>query len=102
MGSASSMQQRREEALSGLARAFFYAGARTLIVSHWPVDSDAAVRLSTNTFKALEQNEDIGPSKALQHAILEILDDPLSTERELIPMALMTDLLLPIPASLLM
>src|SRR5262249_51552312 len=26
-----------EEALSGLARAFFYAGARTLMVSHWPV-----------------------------------------------------------------
>jgi CHAT domain-containing protein len=23
------------EALSGLARAFFYAGARTLLVSHW-------------------------------------------------------------------
>ena len=26
------------EALSGLARAFFYAGARSLIVSHWPVN----------------------------------------------------------------
>ena len=25
------------EALSGLARAFFYAGARALLVSHWPV-----------------------------------------------------------------
>ena len=28
------------EALSGLARAFFYAGARSLIVSHWEVDSN--------------------------------------------------------------
>jgi CHAT domain-containing protein len=28
------------EALSGLARAFFYAGARALLVSHWYVDSD--------------------------------------------------------------
>ncbi len=26
------------EALSGLARAFFYAGARALLVSHWAVD----------------------------------------------------------------
>ena len=41
------------EALSGLARAFFYAGARALLVSHWSVDferRDAAhhhdVRLS--------------------------------------------------------
>jgi CHAT domain-containing protein len=28
------------EALSGLARAFFYAGARSVLVSHWEVDSD--------------------------------------------------------------
>jgi CHAT domain-containing protein len=28
------------EALSGLARAFFYAGARSLLVSHWAVYSD--------------------------------------------------------------
>ena len=27
------------EALSGLARAFFYAGARALLVSHWAVES---------------------------------------------------------------
>jgi CHAT domain len=30
------------EALSGLARAFVYAGARALLVSHWSVDSKAA------------------------------------------------------------
>jgi hypothetical protein len=29
------------EALSGLARAFFYAGARAMLVSHWSVDSAA-------------------------------------------------------------
>jgi CHAT domain-containing protein len=32
------------QALSGLARAFFYAGARALLVSHWSVDSQAATR----------------------------------------------------------
>jgi CHAT domain-containing protein len=31
------------EALSGLARAFFYAGARSLIVSHWDVLDEATV-----------------------------------------------------------
>ncbi len=36
------------EALSGLARAFFYAGARSLLVSHWYVDSIAAVKLTTD------------------------------------------------------
>jgi hypothetical protein len=34
------------EPLSGMARAFFYAGARALLVSHWEVGSDAAVKLS--------------------------------------------------------
>jgi CHAT domain-containing protein len=33
------------EALSGLARAFFYAGARALLVLHWRIDSKAATRL---------------------------------------------------------
>jgi CHAT domain-containing protein len=43
------------EALSGLARAFFYAGARALLVSHWAVDSDAATRLTTTTFDILPE-----------------------------------------------
>ena len=38
------------EGFSGLARAFFYAGARTLLVSHWSVYSTAAVALTTGTF----------------------------------------------------
>ena len=38
------------EALSGLARAFFYAKARALMVSHWPVNSAAAVKLTTKAF----------------------------------------------------
>ena len=33
--------------MSGLAKAFFYAGSRALLVSHWPVVSDAAVALTT-------------------------------------------------------
>ena len=41
------------EALSGLARAFFYAKARALLVSHWAVISDAAVKLTTGTFDEL-------------------------------------------------
>jgi CHAT domain-containing protein len=35
------------DALSGLARAFIYAQARALLVSHWAVYSDATVKLIT-------------------------------------------------------
>ena len=38
--------------LSGLAKAFFYAGSRALLVSHWPVVSDAAVTLTTRMLSA--------------------------------------------------
>jgi hypothetical protein len=42
------------EALSGLARAFFNAGARALLLSHWRIDSKAATRLATSTFDIMK------------------------------------------------
>jgi CHAT domain-containing protein len=56
-------------ALSGLARAFFYAGARALLVSHWQVNSDAAVKLTMGAFAALQANPQIGRAGALQQAM---------------------------------
>jgi CHAT domain-containing protein/tetratricopeptide (TPR) repeat protein len=64
------------EALSGLARAFFYAQARALLVSHWPVYSDAAVRLTTRVFTELDRDRQAGRAEALQHAMTEFMDDP--------------------------
>src|SRR5207244_5038607 len=57
------------EALSGLARAFFYAGARTLLVSHWSVESRAATRLTTATFGHLKADPTIGRAGALRRAM---------------------------------
>ena len=63
------------QALSGLARAFFYAGARALLVSHWPVYSDAAVRLTTRAFAELERHPNEGRAEALQYAMTTLMDD---------------------------
>jgi CHAT domain-containing protein len=63
------------EALSGLARAFFYAGARALLVSHWRVDSEAATRLTTGTFVALQKDPTIGRAEALRRAMLAYMTD---------------------------
>ena len=63
------------EALSGLARAFFYAGARALLVSHWGIDSKAAARLSTSTFDIMNSDRTIGRAEALRRAMLAYLDD---------------------------
>ncbi len=66
------------EALSGRARAFFYAGARALLVTHWAVDSAAATRLMTDTFHRLKDHPTIGRSEALRQAMLALLADQSS------------------------
>ncbi len=63
------------QALSGLARAFFYAGGRALLVSHWPVYSDAAVRLTINAFAELERHPNEGRAEALQKSMTALMDD---------------------------
>jgi CHAT domain-containing protein len=68
------------EALSGLARAFFYAGARALLVSHWAVASDAATRLTTSAFATLATDPTLGRAEAMRRAMLNLLEDKSSTE----------------------
>jgi CHAT domain-containing protein len=66
------------EALSGLARAFFYAGARALLVTHWAVDSAAATRLTISTFDRLKVDPKLGRAEALRQAMLAYLADTSS------------------------
>jgi CHAT domain-containing protein len=63
------------EALSGLARAFFYAGARALLVSHWAVESNAAALLTTSTFDILKSDPKLGRAEALRRAMLNYMSD---------------------------
>jgi CHAT domain-containing protein len=67
------------EALSGLAEAFFYAGARTLVASHWQVPSAPTVRLMTAVFKRLGPDMTQGAAPALRQAQLELIDDPATS-----------------------
>jgi CHAT domain-containing protein/Tfp pilus assembly protein PilF len=62
--------------LSGLARAFFYAGARNLLVSHWPVRDDVASLLTVETIKLQQANPSLSRAEALQQAMRAIRDDP--------------------------
>jgi len=62
------------QALSGLAKAFFYAGARSILVSHWMVDSESTVKLTTGTFKAMAADPGIGRAQALRQSILAMID----------------------------
>ena len=62
------------EGLSGLAKAFFYAGSRALLVSHWLVVSDAAVKITTRML-AEAAKPDVGRAEAHRRAMLALIDD---------------------------
>jgi CHAT domain-containing protein len=63
------------EALSGLARAFFYAGARSVVVSNWEVESKSTTALMTGTFAALAADPRLSHGEALQKSMLAMLND---------------------------
>ena len=62
------------QALSGLARAFIYAQARALLVSHWAVDSNATVKLITASAGAMARDASVGRAEALRRAMLALID----------------------------
>lgn len=64
---------RAEEALSGLARGFFYAGSRSLLVTHWSVESESAMLLTTHTFAAYKKDPEVRRAEALRQAMLETM-----------------------------
>jgi CHAT domain-containing protein len=64
------------EAVSGLGRAFFYAGTRALLVSNWPVETTSARALTTDLFRRQAGQPDLSRAEALRQAMLELIDGP--------------------------
>ncbi|MDX2238321.1 MAG: CHAT domain-containing tetratricopeptide repeat protein [Hyphomonadaceae bacterium] len=63
------------DALSGLARAFLYAGAQSLLVSHYPVYDDAAMRLTTEAVR-LARSQNLRNPEAMRASMRALLQDP--------------------------
>jgi CHAT domain-containing protein len=62
------------EAVSGLGKAFFYAGARSLLVSNWPVETVSARLLTTKLFEQQAANSNLSRAEALRGTMLELID----------------------------
>jgi CHAT domain-containing protein len=62
------------ESLSGLARAFFFAGARSLLVTHWSINDQSSAFLVADTLRRLAAGRDGGLAGALQAAQLGIIN----------------------------
>lgn len=58
---------------SGLARSFVAAGARSLLLSHWPVRDDVASRLTLDTLQGARKG--LSRAEALRRAQLAVLHD---------------------------
>ena len=63
------------EALTGLCRAFFYAGARSLLITNWPVETTSAMELTTELFKRKSESPKISSAEALRQAALSLIDN---------------------------
>ncbi|MGD9043260.1 MAG: CHAT domain-containing protein [Desulfobacterales bacterium] len=71
------------EAVSGLGRAFFYAGSRAILVSMWPVETTSARQLTSRLFEYQKEDKTLSRAGALRQSILELIDglgmkDPIS------------------------
>jgi CHAT domain-containing protein len=64
---------RGNEAVSGLGRAFFYAGARSLLVSNWAVETTSARMLTTELFKRQADHPQLTRAEALRQSMLDLM-----------------------------
>jgi CHAT domain-containing protein len=62
------------EAVSGLGRGFFYAGARAVLATHWPVETVSARELVTRLFQRYAADAKLTRAKALRLAMLELIE----------------------------
>lgn len=62
-----------EESLSGLGRAFFYAGAQSLLVTNWAVETTSARLLTTGAFRRQAAQPQLSRAQALQQSSLALM-----------------------------
>ncbi len=63
------------ESLSGLARAFFYAGARALLVTHWSINDQATALLVAGTLQRVKAGNAAGLAGAFRESQQAMLAD---------------------------
>jgi CHAT domain-containing protein len=64
------------DALEGLADAFFNAGARAVLASHWEIPSAATTMLMTDVFRRYGQDRMRGLAEALRQSQLDLTREP--------------------------
>jgi CHAT domain-containing protein len=63
------------EALTGLGRAFFYAGTRSILASMWPVETTSARKLVSDIFRNQQSDRTLSRAGALRKSMIGLIDD---------------------------
>ncbi len=66
-------ENRGGESLSAFARAFFFAGARTLLASHWSVPDEETADLMIDMFASAKKDPDLGWAGAMRAAQMKMI-----------------------------
>jgi CHAT domain-containing protein len=64
------------EAVSGLGRAFFYAGTRAILVSMWSVETTSAKKLTSNLFLYQKKDRTLSRARTHRKSMLSLIDGP--------------------------
>jgi CHAT domain-containing protein len=64
------------EAVSGLGRAFFYAGTRAILVSMWPVETTSARELTTGLFRYQKKDQRLSRARAFRKSMIDLIEGP--------------------------
>jgi len=62
------------EAVSGLGKAFFYAGTRSLLLTMWPVETTSARQLVKGAFSFLNKTSTLSRAGAVRATMLDLID----------------------------
>lgn len=69
------------EGFSGLTSAFLLAGARSVVASLWPVETESAMRLTTETMRAVRRHHTRPVAWAVRDAMLQAIRSPGAVSR---------------------
>jgi CHAT domain-containing protein len=64
------------EGLAGLSTAFLIAGAQSLLVTHWEVDTEVSAFITTTTIERFRNTPEGGLSNALGYALDRVRETP--------------------------
>jgi len=70
------------EAISGLGRAFFYAGARAILATGWPVETTSARKLTETLFARQAENPSLSRADGLNAAQTEMISEGAAIDGE--------------------